>query len=174
MADSDDVIRRIDRMRFTPVRLREGYDMGEVDDLLDRLVQAAREGHAFAPIVAGAKFTPVRMREGYDMGEVDAFLAKMAGLTPVAGESAAREAAASPTARELVARIRDSKFRTSTFREGYPITEVDELFDELVRAALEERSLLPLIDSATFSRKKFQQVYRPEDVDQALRNLAGR
>src|SRR5512141_2684286 len=75
---------------FTPVRLREGYDMGEVDQFLDEAGAAIgasaearvekRAGRPFemplfgSETVQNKQFTPVRLREGYDMGEVDQFL----------------------------------------------------------------------------------------------------
>ena len=69
----------VERVRFTPVRLREGYDMADVDSLLDRVVEAAERGEQVAPLIDGAHFTPVRMREGYDMAEVDQFLEQLKG-----------------------------------------------------------------------------------------------
>ncbi|MDO7868893.1 DivIVA domain-containing protein [Nocardioides jiangxiensis] len=75
----------VDRVRFSPVRLREGYDMGEVDQHLDLVKQtlaaldAAVTGSAPVPgALPSPRFTPVRLREGYDMGEVDAFLDEVA------------------------------------------------------------------------------------------------
>ena len=75
---SDDLARRIHDVRFTPVRLREGYDMGEVDDFLDELVDAVAMGRPIQPLVDAARFTPVRLREGYSIGDVDAFLEQLA------------------------------------------------------------------------------------------------
>lgn len=75
----------VDKVRFTPVRLREGYDMGEVDDHLDLVKQtldaldAAAAGHGPLPgTIPAPRFTPVRLREGYEIPEVDAFLAQVA------------------------------------------------------------------------------------------------
>lgn len=75
----------VDKVRFTPVRGREGYDIGEVDAHLD-LVQSTLD--ALDRAVAGSgplpgalpepRFTSVRLREGYAIGEVDAFLAEVA------------------------------------------------------------------------------------------------
>ena len=72
--DRELLIQEISHVQFTPVRLREGYEMGEVDELLDRLVTALRAGEPVDQLVRAAQFTPVRMREGYDMSEVDRFL----------------------------------------------------------------------------------------------------
>jgi DivIVA domain-containing protein len=72
--DRELLIQEISHVQFTPVRLREGYEMDGVDDLLDRLVAALRAGEPVDELVRTARFTPVRMREGYDMGEVDEFL----------------------------------------------------------------------------------------------------
>jgi DivIVA domain-containing protein len=75
----------VDKVRISPVRMREGYDMGEVDahlDLvrqtLDALDSAAANGGALPGVLPAPRFSPVRLREGYDMGEVDAFLADVA------------------------------------------------------------------------------------------------
>lgn len=64
----------IQNVRFTPVRLHNGYDMGEVDYLLDRLEAAVGEPDTITEILDHAAFSEVRLREGYDIAEVDAFL----------------------------------------------------------------------------------------------------
>ncbi|GEM_PF-6433993 len=70
----------IDAIRFSPVRLTQGYDMDEVDGFLAKVRDAAsgpdagdRAG-AMLPRVRSVRFTPVRVTEGYDMDEVDRFL----------------------------------------------------------------------------------------------------
>ncbi|CAM3587395.1 DivIVA domain-containing protein [Nocardioides zeicaulis] len=62
--------------RFATTKLTEGYDVGEVDDLVDRVLAAlAQEGPAMtAEQVRDVRFTPVRLREGYAMGDVDDWL----------------------------------------------------------------------------------------------------
>ncbi|WP_017935993.1 DivIVA domain-containing protein [Nocardioides sp. Iso805N] len=85
----------VENCRFTPVRLREGYDTGEVDDFLDDLCRRLRAGEPVAALVAGARFTPVRMREGYDMGEVDRLLERV--VADAADATSATTSAASPT-----------------------------------------------------------------------------
>jgi DivIVA domain-containing protein len=76
----------VERVRFTPVRLREGYAMADVDRLLDAVVAAAERGEPVGPVIDAARFTPVRVREGYDMGEVDRFLIQLTGAGPTIGE----------------------------------------------------------------------------------------
>ena len=44
-APDRDLAQRVTRVRFTPVRIRRGYDMKEVDDYLDRLLNLALYGH---------------------------------------------------------------------------------------------------------------------------------
>jgi DivIVA domain-containing protein len=74
-ASYGDLVERITQARFTPVRLRhEGYDMGAVDDLLDRVVAALGRGEAVIPVLDAARLGKVRLREGYDIAEVDRFL----------------------------------------------------------------------------------------------------
>jgi DivIVA domain-containing protein len=64
--------------RFTPVRLREGYDVTEVDEFVDRVMATVNGEPVERPVTAReirkVQFTPVRMREGYDVVEVDLFL----------------------------------------------------------------------------------------------------
>jgi DivIVA domain-containing protein len=75
-----DLVEEITQARFTPVRVtREGYDMGDVDDLLDRVVAALGRGEPVGPVLDGARLGHVRLREGYDIGEVDEFLARLRG-----------------------------------------------------------------------------------------------
>lgn len=64
------------QIRFAPVRFREGYDMQEVDDLLDRCERALRsgDGSVTAETVQQLRLTPTRFGEGYDMEDVDRFL----------------------------------------------------------------------------------------------------
>ena len=78
------LIQEINQVRFTPVRVREGYGMGEVDELLDQLVSALRAGEPVDELVRSARFTPVRLREGYDMAEVDRFLDRVVSVAATA------------------------------------------------------------------------------------------
>lgn len=71
----------VERARFTPVRLREGYDMADVDRLLDEVVAVAERGQPVGPVIDGARLGRVRWREGYDIGEVDEFVALLRGGT---------------------------------------------------------------------------------------------
>lgn len=66
---------------FPTVRLAAGYDMMEVDALLDRLVAALEtyeRGSAAVDLSSSelerADFTQTRLREGYDMRDVDALI----------------------------------------------------------------------------------------------------
>lgn len=94
----DDLVSDIKSVRFTTVRLREGYEMSDVDNFLDRLAAAARAGEPLAPLCAAARFTSVRLRPGYDVDEVDAFLTQVGGVPPSRPEPTATlaEPVASP------------------------------------------------------------------------------
>jgi DivIVA domain-containing protein len=76
----------VERARFSPVRVREGYDMAEVDEFLDRLVEAAERGEPVAPLVESVEFTRIRVHEGYEIGEVDHFLKQLTGAAPVTAD----------------------------------------------------------------------------------------
>lgn len=76
---SDDVR----NVQFTTVRLREGYDMREVDEFLDRIIATFEERERGSAPSASAltgdtvreqHFRTVRLAEGYDLEEVDTFL----------------------------------------------------------------------------------------------------
>ena len=54
--------------RFPTVRLREGYEMAQVDAFLDTIETATPQQ------VHDKQFSTVRLREGYDMDAVDAAL----------------------------------------------------------------------------------------------------
>ncbi len=71
------------RPQFTPGRLREGYEIAEVDALVERILATLTGRPVDRPVTAKqireVEFTPVRFREGYDVAEVDAFLEKAEG-----------------------------------------------------------------------------------------------
>ena len=75
----DELMARIENVRFTPVRREAGYDMGDVDGLLDHLQAAVRAAEPLRPIVDLVKLRTTKLREGYDIEEVDAFLESIAG-----------------------------------------------------------------------------------------------
>jgi DivIVA domain-containing protein len=67
---------------FTTTAWRSGYDMAQVDDLLDRARTALAGHEAGRPVVGGltaegvvaARFSPTKFRQGYDQDEVDDYL----------------------------------------------------------------------------------------------------
>ncbi|WP_053202373.1 DivIVA domain-containing protein [Jiangella muralis] len=76
LADRYELLKVADRPagdRFRTVRLREGYDLGEVDAFVDH-VRATLATTLTAAEVRGTEFTTVRLREGYDMQTVDEWL----------------------------------------------------------------------------------------------------
>lgn len=95
-----DLAATIRAVRFTPVRLRQGYAQGDVDGFLDQLAAAAEAGRALKPLVDAARFTTTSMKEGYDMGEVDDFLdrAVAGSAADGAGTTTAPPTTTAPTA----------------------------------------------------------------------------
>jgi DivIVA domain-containing protein len=69
--------------RFNLVKLREGYDMAEVDDFVDRVMATVNGQPVDRPVtsreIRTVRFSPVRIREGYDVMEVDLFLETVEG-----------------------------------------------------------------------------------------------
>lgn len=109
---------QVTEQRFTPVRIKEGYDMGEVDRFLDQVASTLRHlenGRLDAPgllrpdEVVAQRFTPVRLREGYAISEVDQFLDQVtatlqryvgdAGSQPVAAAAQGAPGQEAPAAR---------------------------------------------------------------------------
>lgn len=68
----------ITTVRFTPVRLREGYEMGEVDALLDQLAASVAADQPIDDLVRAARPARVRLREAYKIAEVEALLEQLA------------------------------------------------------------------------------------------------
>jgi DivIVA domain-containing protein len=72
-----------DAPRFSPVKFREGYDMSEVDDFVDRVMATVNGLPVDRPVtvdeIRSVQFSPVRIREGYDVTEVDLFLEEAEG-----------------------------------------------------------------------------------------------
>lgn len=152
---NEELAAETEAVRFTPVRLREGYDMTQVDSLLDKLVRRLRSGADVAEFVRAARFTPVRLREGYDMGEVDTFLDRVvqqaaagapaassyapgaddgAGSRPT-GEPGTPDPVAAPAGPalndDLVAKLRGASLPGSGLKEGYDKQFVDALLGRL-------------------------------------------
>lgn len=59
--------------RFPRVRMREGYDIGEVDTFVEH-IRATLSTTLTAAEVQAVQFTTVRLRLGYDMQAVDEWL----------------------------------------------------------------------------------------------------
>ena len=89
--------------RFSATRFGPGYDQGEVDELLDRVVQTLREAGTREPLrrdvtveeLDGVTFRQTSWGEGYAIDEVDAFLAE---LRPSLANLASRPVATSTAA----------------------------------------------------------------------------
>jgi DivIVA domain-containing protein len=75
---NDVLVDQVSGSRFRTTTFRQGYDMAQVDDFLDRLVAALRAGEPVRPLVDAARFATTKLRAGYDMGDVDDLLASVA------------------------------------------------------------------------------------------------
>jgi DivIVA domain-containing protein len=96
----EELMARIENVRFTPVRREAGYDMGDVDGLLDHLQAAVRVGEPLRPIVDLVKLRTTKLREGYAVEEVDAFLEVLAGPADAGTTSVPPVTAADPVVQE--------------------------------------------------------------------------
>ena len=160
--------RKVARVRFTPVRLRQGYDMGEVDDFLDQVQTALQEGRPVAPLVESVSFRRGFSREGYEIHEVDEFLSRLverdATTPPDDGPYAGDP--------EVVARIREADFDQALFRKRYDMDAVEHLVDDLLETAMQGGSISAYLDSAQLpSADRFKSGYPVQDVDRFLASL---
>lgn len=69
--------------RFNATRFREGYDVVEVDDFLDSIVESLRVAQPqmladLPQAIMDKQFQAVQFKEGYDMSDVDDFLDELA------------------------------------------------------------------------------------------------
>lgn len=74
-ADREQAACGVGSVQFSTVRFMMGYEMSEVDDLLDVAAAALRgEGTVDIEVVARVRLATTRFQEGYDMAEVDDYL----------------------------------------------------------------------------------------------------
>lgn len=73
-----DLIGQIRNAQFRVTGLRAGYDVDEVDRVLDGLIAALERGEEVSGLVEQARFTRVG-RKGYEMSQVDDLLDRVAG-----------------------------------------------------------------------------------------------
>jgi DivIVA domain-containing protein len=110
----------LERPRFSTTRLREGYDIADVDNAVDRVFVALADGATSmtASDVSGLRFTPVRLAEGYDMGEVDSWLDQAAAEL---GRTSGGAAPATPAAPGTPA---STAYETTSATRSDAVTEV--------------------------------------------------
>lgn len=182
------VSEEISRVRFTPVRFSEGYDMDEVDRFLDRTAaaaDAATDAQAMQEVceaVAAVRFTPVRMSEGYDMDEVDLFLD--GPLTELLAEHAEDvEASAGPVpCAEIAAMLTAPGLTAVRLGARYDRAGVDELITRAADAltgpgdeADRRRAALRVLETPTVVPARGLAIgYEAAGVDQRLRRVLTR
>jgi len=139
-----------------------GYQAADVQRLLDDLAEAANNGEALGPIVAGRAMGQVSF--GYDTVEVDAHLARLIGepppaagsaVAPVAPSSPAEAASgAAPVDRKepnwdrILHELSTARFRMSPRSvNGYEVGSVDDVLDRLESRARTKDPITDLIDA---------------------------
>lgn len=180
--DAPGLARWLEGLRLPTTRLREGYEVSDVDAFLagvrDDLV---RQVPLDRGRVDGAVFRPTRLSTGYAMGATDAALAQLAqrldGLrAPSASPSG--DVADRPVADPgLAAWVAGLRFATTEWtRQGYDQQQVDRLLAG-VRADLEGPGPPPdpgRVRAPTLDRVRATPGYDVAAVDAALAELAVR
>jgi DivIVA domain-containing protein len=110
----------LERPRFSTTKLREGYDIADVDAAVDRVFVALADGATSmtASDVSSLRFNPVRLAAGYDMGEVDTW------LDQAAAELGRTSGDASPAAPAAPATPASAAYETTSGTRSDAITEV--------------------------------------------------
>ncbi|SDS90849.1 DivIVA domain-containing protein [Jiangella sp. DSM 45060] len=173
---------------FLVVRMREGYDIGEVDAFVERIRDGARS--LTADEVNQVQFTTVRLRAGYDMQAVDEYLDEVVGwlrtATPApAAASVPVEPEEAPTTTEWRESLTDryellkladqpagERFPGVRLREGYDLGEVDA-FVEHVRATLATTLTAAEVRAAEFTTVRLRLGYDMRAVDEWLAAVQG-
>ncbi len=108
------------RPRFSTTRLREGYDVADVDHAVDRVFVALADGATSmtASDVSSLRFNPVRLAEGYDMGEVDSW------LDQAAAELARTSGGAAPATPATAGTPASAAYETTSGTRSDAVTEV--------------------------------------------------
>lgn len=76
---TESMARRITNTTFRTVRFSPGYDELEVDEFLDKAVDAIRGGRQ---VSESPRFSVTRLRPGYEMAQVDALVEEILRFTP--------------------------------------------------------------------------------------------
>lgn len=164
--------------RFLVVRLREGYDIGEVDAFVERIRNGA--GSLTADEVNAVQFTTVRLRAGYDMQAVDEYLDAVAAQVRPAAPSTAPESTTTDWREAVNARYEllkvaerpaGDRFRTVRLGEGYDLGEVDTFVDH-VRATLATSLTAAEVRAAEFTTVRLREGYDMQTVDEWLAAVA--
>jgi DivIVA domain-containing protein len=143
-----------------------GYRIEDVDSFIDGVLTALRRGEPPSPAdVRAAGFPLTKWRTGYAQRDVDRLIGELAQLV----RGPAQDAEVPLAARELVDRIRSSRFGT-TYRGGYAEREVDEYLDRITDklTAGERGSMRQLAGEARFTTVKLRPGYVMADVDNLL------
>jgi DivIVA domain-containing protein len=79
---TEQLVAYLRKAHFETTRGRRGYQIGEVNAFLNRLVELVEQGQPLADPVRKQRFTIVRLEDGYDHGQVDEFLAAAVDVDP--------------------------------------------------------------------------------------------
>lgn len=123
-------------LRFTPVRIRPGYRMGDVDKLLDEVARVLDRAYGGGTGVVTPHPADVGrilaladrgllprslLAEGYDLDEVDAFLARLERDLPLDPPAITAE------------EVRSLEFTPVRMKTAYPVGDIDNLLDDCIR-----------------------------------------
>ena len=146
-----------------------GYRIPDVDSFLDGVLAALRRDEPPSPAVVRAVTFPLtNWRTGYAQRDVDRLIGELAQLV----SGSVSDANESPGVRELVDRIKTSRFGT-THWGGYDEEEVDDFLDRIMDSLVqgERGTLRQLAGEARFTTTKLRPGYVMADVDSLLASV---
>lgn len=174
--DSARIARTLTTVVFTPTRLREGYDIDEVDRFIDQVIVMVKAGEPREDIerfIDATAIEKTRVRTGYDIHEVDEFFTKIrAALAVPFDPKTPRSVASSPKeTTRLVTMIENVRFQQTKYSSGYDQDDVDDFLDSLIAAVKRGKrgsDIETFIAGAKFNLAKFREGYDMDEVDEFL------
>ena len=168
--DSDpDAVYLLETAKDRLARDFPGYRISDVDSFLAGVLAELRTGEPPSPAVVRAVTFPVtKWRSGYAQRDVDRLIGELAQLIRTPGS----DADISPGVRELIDRIKTSRFGT-TWRGGYDEEEVDQFLDRIMDGLVrgERGTLRQLAGEPRFTITRLRPGYLMADVDGLLASV---
>lgn len=150
-----------------------GYHRDEVDAFISRIEGTLGRSPLYAPPVTAMEVDDVRFASrlrGYRMRAVDAALDAYA--RELEGRGGRRRRMAAVDVDKLIGMVRNVRFATTRFGEGYDEANVDAFLDKMILALRGHRAMATDVRAVRFPVTRLRRGYRQPEVDAFLEHLA--